>query len=82
LLPTNVPCDDQDLTNHVYRWVPTREGHRVNPHTVDERIDMVGSHMETVRFYYDLIRNFDAARVALVDGTAGLSRGSEEFGEL
>ena len=27
-------------------------------HTIDERILMKG-HMERVRFYYDLVRNFD-----------------------
>ncbi|KXJ91776.1 hypothetical protein Micbo1qcDRAFT_161797 [Microdochium bolleyi] len=49
-----------DLTRHVYRWVPTRDGARAGAHTVDEGIDML-SHMETVQFYYDLVRNFDAA---------------------
>ncbi|KAI6085335.1 carboxypeptidase S [Hypoxylon rubiginosum] len=54
-----------NLTSHVYRWTPTRQGHNANAHTVDERVDM-NSHLELVRFYYDLIRNFDAASVATV----------------
>lgn len=29
-------------------------------HTIDERIDMY-AHLEVVRFYYNLIRNFDAS---------------------
>ncbi|KAI1137898.1 carboxypeptidase S [Hypoxylon sp. FL0543] len=52
-----------NLTRHVYRWTPTRQGHTANAHTVDERIDMQ-AHLEAVRFYYDLIRNFDASPVA------------------
>jgi hypothetical protein len=54
------------LSKHVYRWTPTRQGGAVNPHTVDERIDM-NAHMEALRFYYDLIRNFDASDVAAHD---------------
>ncbi|KAI0011001.1 carboxypeptidase S [Xylariaceae sp. FL0662B] len=49
-----------NLTSHVYRWTPTRQGHTANAHTVDERMDMY-AHLEAVRFYYDLIRNFDAS---------------------
>ncbi|KAI5862569.1 carboxypeptidase S [Durotheca rogersii] len=52
-----------NLTSHIYRWTPTRQGHSANAHTVDERIDM-DSHMEALRFYYDLIRNFDASDAA------------------
>ncbi|KAI2616490.1 carboxypeptidase S [Hypoxylon sp. NC1633] len=52
-----------NLTSHIYRWTPTRQGHNANAHTVDERVDMY-SHMDAVRFYYDLIRNFDATPVA------------------
>ncbi|KAK8078857.1 Peptidase family M20/M25/M40 [Apiospora phragmitis] len=48
------------LSKHVYRWTPTRKGGTQNAHTVDEAIDMQ-AHMEALRFYYDLIRNFDAA---------------------
>lgn len=60
-----------NLTSHVYRWTPTREGHTANAHTVDERIDMQ-SHLEAVRFYYDLIRNFDASPVAAFEGQADI----------
>lgn len=48
------------VTPHVYRFVPLREDWRMNAHTVDERIKMEG-HMEILRFYYDLVRNFDAS---------------------
>ncbi|KAI1776776.1 carboxypeptidase S [Hypoxylon cercidicola] len=63
-----------NLTGHVYRWTPTRQGQVVNAHTVDERVNMK-SHMELVRFYYDLIRNFDAFPVATLENRLG-------FGEL
>ncbi|KAL7628342.1 hypothetical protein AAE478_002544 [Parahypoxylon ruwenzoriense] len=59
----------EDLTNHVYRWTPTRQGHTFNAHTVDERIDMY-AHLDAVRFYYDLIRNFDASDAAAFEGQA------------
>jgi Gly-Xaa carboxypeptidase len=49
-----------DLTPNVYRWSPTRQGGSLNGHTIDERVDM-NVHMELVRFYYDFVRNFDAA---------------------
>ncbi|KAI1375657.1 carboxypeptidase S [Hypoxylon crocopeplum] len=55
-----------NLTPHVYRWTPTRQGHNANAHTVDERMDMY-AHMEALRFYYDLIRNFDASPVAVYE---------------
>lgn len=46
------------LSDNVYRWVPTRKDRSQNIHTVDEAIDMY-SHVEALKFYYDLIRNFD-----------------------
>ncbi|KAI3332681.1 peptidase family M20/M25/M40 [Ustulina deusta] len=61
-----------NLTPNIYRWVPIRQGHALNAHTVDERIDMQ-SHMEIVSFYYDLIRNFDASKAASIIGTAEVS---------
>ncbi|OHF03549.1 peptidase family M20/M25/M40 [Colletotrichum orchidophilum] len=48
------------LTRNVYRFVPIRNGYTINAHTIDERIKF-SAHMEILRFYYDLIRNFDAA---------------------
>lgn len=51
-----------DLTPNVYRFVPIRNGATINAHTIDERIK-ISAHMEILRFYYDLIRNFDAAKV-------------------
>ncbi|KXH67149.1 peptidase family M20/M25/M40 [Colletotrichum salicis] len=50
------------LTRNVYRFVPIRNGYTINAHTIDERIKF-DAHMEILRFYYDLIRNFDAADV-------------------
>ncbi|KAI2620872.1 peptidase family M20/M25/M40 [Xylaria nigripes] len=54
-----------NLTPNIYRWVPMRQGHALNSHTIDERIDMK-AHLEIVRFYYDLIRNFDASTAASI----------------
>ncbi|KAF9873871.1 peptidase family M20/M25/M40 [Colletotrichum karsti] len=51
-----------NLTPNVYRFVPIRNGYTINAHTIDERIK-IDAHMEILRFYYDLIRNFDAAGV-------------------
>jgi Gly-Xaa carboxypeptidase len=51
---------DTGLTKNVYRWTPTRQGWTQNAHTVDEAINM-DAHMEAVKFYYDLVRNFDAS---------------------
>ncbi|KAF2145539.1 uncharacterized protein K452DRAFT_220707 [Aplosporella prunicola CBS 121167] len=48
------------LTKNIYRFEPYREGTMLNLHTVDERIDML-THVEIMRFYYELIRNFDQA---------------------
>lgn len=59
-----------DLTRNVYRWSPARQGGALNGHTIDERVDM-GVHMELVGFYYDFVRNFDAAGVAKTGGGAG-----------
>ncbi|POS74662.1 peptidase family M20/M25/M40 [Diaporthe helianthi] len=60
-----------DLTRNVYRWSPARQGGTLNGHTIDERVDM-NVHMELVRFYYDFVRNFDAAgAVALKEGGYG-----------
>ncbi|CAJ2512995.1 Uu.00g011140.m01.CDS01 [Anthostomella pinea] len=55
-----------NLTPNVYRWTPVRQGHSLNGHTVDERVDMY-THLEIVSFYYDLIRNFDASDAAAVE---------------
>ncbi|RFU34278.1 hypothetical protein B7463_g2096, partial [Scytalidium lignicola] len=51
-----------DLSQHIYRWTPVRSDSRSNIHTIDERINM-NAHIEVLKFYYDLIRNFDAADV-------------------
>ncbi|KAI1172413.1 peptidase family M20/M25/M40 [Nemania sp. FL0916] len=63
-----------NLTPNIYRWVPIRQGHALDAHTVDERVDMF-AHMEIVSFYYDLIRNFDAS-------TAASTAKIDEIGEL
>ncbi|KAJ6445082.1 vacuolar carboxypeptidase Cps1 [Purpureocillium lavendulum] len=49
-----------NLTPNIYRWTPARPGEFDGLHTVDERILMKG-HMEVVKFYYNLIRNFQGA---------------------
>lgn len=49
-----------NLSRNIYRFSPAREGTRVGVHTVDERLDM-SVHLEGMRLYYDLIRNFDLA---------------------
>ncbi|KAF6832518.1 vacuolar carboxypeptidase [Colletotrichum musicola] len=49
-----------NLTPNVYRFIPIRDDARLNAHTIDERIKM-SAHMDILKFYYDLIRNFDAA---------------------
>lgn len=59
-----------DLTRNVYRWTPVRQGGNANAHTIDERVDMT-VHMELVRFYYEFVRNFDAADVAKTTSSAG-----------
>ncbi|RYP43788.1 hypothetical protein DL768_009684 [Monosporascus sp. mg162] len=62
-----------NLTRHIYRWTPTRKGASLNAHTVDERLDM-HAHMEALRFYYDLIRNFDASDIAPVEEEDGMGQ--------
>lgn len=47
------------LTKNIYRFTPARDGTRVNTHGIDERLDM-DAHLEGMRLYYDLMRNFDA----------------------
>ncbi|KAI5463667.1 hypothetical protein BGZ63DRAFT_422993 [Mariannaea sp. PMI_226] len=51
-----------NLSRHIYRFTPTQQRGDENIHTVDERIRM-DSHLNMVKFYYDLVRNFDAADV-------------------
>ncbi|KAL2808961.1 hypothetical protein BJX63DRAFT_407166 [Aspergillus granulosus] len=50
-----------NLSRHVYRWTPIVTGSQGNNiHTVDERI-RIEDHMRAVRFYYNFVRNLDAA---------------------
>ncbi|KAL6912880.1 hypothetical protein ACHAPO_007615 [Fusarium lateritium] len=49
-----------NLSPNIYRWTPSRQRGSENIHTVDERI-RIDSHIDIVKFYYDLIRNFDTA---------------------
>lgn len=51
-----------DLTKNIYRWVPTRKGWNQNIHGVNEAIFMQ-AHMDALRFYYNLIRNFDISDI-------------------
>ncbi|KAI2464557.1 putative vacuolar carboxypeptidase Cps1 [Annulohypoxylon bovei var. microspora] len=48
-----------DLTKNIYRFTPSRNGTRLNQHGIDERMG-VTAHLEGMRLYYDLIRNFDS----------------------
>ncbi|KAJ5907386.1 carboxypeptidase S [Penicillium taxi] len=50
------------LTRNVFRWTPAIGRGLDNIHTVDEHISIF-DHLNAVRFYYDFIRNFDAADV-------------------
>ncbi|KAI8629143.1 peptidase family M20/M25/M40 [Xylariaceae sp. FL1651] len=61
-----------NLTPNIYRWVPVRQGHALNGHTVDERVDME-THLEIVSFYYDLIRNFDSSTAGSIEDTPEVS---------
>ncbi|OTA59276.1 vacuolar carboxypeptidase Cps1 [Hypoxylon sp. EC38] len=46
------------LTRNIYRFTPSRNGTRMNQHGIDERMGIT-AHLEGIRLYYDLIRNFD-----------------------
>lgn len=48
-----------DVTKDIYRYTPSRDGTRLNTHAIDERMEMT-AHLEGIRLYYDLIRNFDS----------------------
>jgi Gly-Xaa carboxypeptidase len=50
------------LSRDVYRWTPAIARAEDNIHTVDERVSIY-DHLNAVRFYYDFIRNFDAADI-------------------
>ena len=47
-----------NLTKNIYRFSPRREGTSAGVHTIDEHMDME-AHLEGMRFYYEVIRNFD-----------------------
>ncbi|KAI1102338.1 carboxypeptidase S [Jackrogersella minutella] len=46
------------LTSNIYRFTPSRNGTRMYQHGIDERMGIT-AHLEGMRLYYDLIRNFD-----------------------
>jgi Gly-Xaa carboxypeptidase len=46
-----------NLTKNIFRFTPTRVGSRMGVHTVNERMEM-SAHLEAVRVYYELMRNF------------------------
>lgn len=50
----------QNLTTNIYRFLPLYATSSLNAHTVDERVNME-DHVNMVKFYYNLIRNFDAS---------------------
>ena len=47
-----------DLSRNIYRFSPARTGTRLGIHTTDERV-LMQAHVEAMRVYYELIRNFD-----------------------
>jgi len=47
-----------NVSRNIYRFSPARAGTRMGIHTIDERME-VNAHIEGMRVYYDLIRNFD-----------------------
>lgn len=49
-----------DLSRNVYRFSPVLGRGHENIHTIDEKVHM-DDHMLMLKFYYDFIRNFDAA---------------------
>ncbi|CAG7939186.1 unnamed protein product [Penicillium olsonii] len=51
-----------NFTRNVYRWTPAVGRGLDNIHTVDERVSIT-DHLNVVKFYYNFIRNFDAANV-------------------
>ncbi|CAK7567683.1 MAG: hypothetical protein SEPTF4163_005651 [Sporothrix epigloea] len=50
------------LTRNIFRFVPLRMATAQNMHAIDEALNMEG-HLEVARFYYNLVRNFDASDV-------------------
>jgi Gly-Xaa carboxypeptidase len=51
-----------NVSPNIYRFSPARAGTRFGIHTINERVD-INAHIEGMRVYYDLIRNFDRADV-------------------
>jgi Gly-Xaa carboxypeptidase len=51
-----------NLTPHVYRWSPNGVDAWQNIHTVDERV-LMKDQLKMVGFYYDFVRNMNAASV-------------------
>ena len=51
-----------DLTRNIYRFSPRRENTSFGVHTIDERVEMA-AHLEAMRFYYEVILNFDERSV-------------------
>ena len=47
-----------NLSRNIYRFSPARAGTRLGIHTTDERL-LMEAHVEGMRVYYELIRNFD-----------------------
>lgn len=56
-----------NLTRNIFRFTPAREGTRLGVHTVDERMEM-SAHLEYLRVYYDLMRNFQSYEGDTCDG--------------
>lgn len=49
-----------ELTKNIYRFTPIRQVRRFNAHAIDERVEL-NAHIEGAVFFYEFIRNADAA---------------------
>jgi Gly-Xaa carboxypeptidase len=49
------------LSENIWRFTPDRFHAENNIHTIDEH-SRVDGHIEMLKFYYDFVRNFDAAK--------------------
>lgn len=56
-----------NLSRNIFRFTPSREGCRLGVHTIDERVEM-NAHLEGIRVYYDLIRNFQQYSGEICEG--------------
>jgi Gly-Xaa carboxypeptidase len=46
----------QDLTKHLYRFLPAKFSEALNAHATNEKITL-GAHLTTTRFFYEMVRH-------------------------